>query len=418
MPKRQPIGMFPEGMDNRSKETSMPKERARQIKNYHINKDGTLIRRKPINQILPTPNIHSLYSSLSHNILFGCIGSTLGVFDLVNDSFTVKAQMPKILRTDYVDLNGITYATNSSFSCRFFSEQADLFDFNIDPELANINIVANNNGGLEKGSYGVAYSLINTLGEESPLSTEFNVSIPQGGGIAVNVLSTDPNYILRIYSTQPNSEEYYLVWEAQLTATTIAIDKSMLQRGGMQPKTRHLSVLPKGHFITAIGPRLVVANNDVFYYSSAFHPTLTDLRHNFVCMQNTILLLKAVDNGLYVGDITGMYFFAGRDPDTWEMRQVSNLPPVYGTGLQVAGKHFEERFHNQDKVVTWLSTDGLSIGDENGNVITMHPEQLDIPYYSSGISAFVNYNGIKQIVTPVASNSWLGTGTAIDSQIH
>jgi hypothetical protein len=418
MPKKQPIGPFKAGMDNRSDETSLRQGTARQLRNVDVDKDGNVALRRGFQQLLSGQELHSLFSAQTGK-LYGVVGSMLGLFDIYAPSFTGLVQMPNKYRTDYTELNGTVYASNPAFSCRFKPATNSVYTIGV-PLVDTVAsmFAAADTGGLHEGTYTVGVTVVDEFGEESGFSPEYPIEVAQGGGISIVGLPIIAGSQIRVYSTMRNGEEFYQVYEGVLDGSTILLGASSLLDPGRQPETMEKEPLPFGHFIDAMGGRLLIAKDNILAFSSAFRPHLYDPRHDFVSFQSTIRLLAPTTEGVYVGDGSGVYFLSGRDPDKWEVRTVSDLPPVYGSALAVPGEDFNEELDRGHTNWLWLTRAGVQVGLPNGQVYSMHPHQLDLPQYGIASAALARYNGMKQAIFPVKSNSWLGTGTAVDSTIQ
>jgi hypothetical protein len=417
MPRKENIGMYPKGMDTRSDETSLINGTAREIRNYDVDRDGNLERRRPIRQLLAGSDYHSLHSA-KHGALYGCIKNELGRFDILNKTFTPLATMPDAFRTDFVDFRNETLVFNPSFAVRILPQRNEIRTVGVPVIDTGIGMfTVTSTGGLREGDYSVALSIVDDLGEESALSPEYKLSVPEGGGITVIGLPLRPLDTLRIYCTTRNGEELYEVYEGEMTVVSVSIDQAMVNNPGRQAETMDMEPLPPGQFVTAQNSRVFVAANDRLYYSEPFRPHLTKTFHNFIKFNGIIRMLKATDEGLYVGDDDGVHFLTGRNPEDFQTEIVSSYSPVYGTAVSVSSDEFGDRTEESVSVV-WLTTIGYLAGSESGTVFELHPGQLDLPAYTRGFSCFHSHNGRKQIITPVASSSWLGTGTALDSNIH
>jgi hypothetical protein len=176
MSRKKSIGPFTKGMDQVSKETSLPMDRyknviaCRSAKNIDFDRDGKYARRSGFLNIYAGTNFHSLYSSEASGFLFACQKNTLGVYNPYLGIFTPKATMPSAFRTDFTELNGTTYAFNPAFNCRFPSKtSADAFTLAVPPPAVTPTFSSSNAGGLEAGDYTVAYSILNSDKEEYAL---------------------------------------------------------------------------------------------------------------------------------------------------------------------------------------------------------------------------------------------------------
>ena len=315
MPRKQPIGPFKNGMDNRSDETSLRESTARKLQNVDVDKDGNVALRRGFQQLLAGQELHSLYSA-GNGKLYGVVGNLLGTFDIYAPSFTNLVQMPNKYRTEFTELNGNVYASNPAFSCRFKPNSDSVYTIGV-PLVDTMPSMfsAADTGGLHEGTYTVGLTVVDEFDEESGFSPEYPIEVSQGGGISIVGLPIVSGSSVRIYSTMRNGEEFYQVYEGPLDGSTILLGASSLLNPGRQPETTELEPLPYGHFIETMGGRLLVAKDNLLYFSSAFRPHLHDPRHDFISFQSTIRLLAPTTEGVFVGDGNGVYFLPGREPD-------------------------------------------------------------------------------------------------------
>lgn len=416
MIERKPIGPFVQGMNTLSDETALPETQCRSAKDVDIDKDGNYGRRQGFTNIVPLINVHSLYPSKSSAYIFGCQKNNLGIFDLVNQNFTPLAVMPSAFLTSWTELDDNIYASNPAFNCRFESESFTVNPVAV-PLPGGITIDPSTNGGMEGGTYTVAYSIVDSAFEESPLSEEVQIEVPDGGGIAIVGVPYDGSSNIRIYASQRHGEELYRLIDAPMIAAEFLIGIAELRYAGSQPETRFLEELPYGHFIEAHGSRLLVAFDNFLGFSNSFRPHLWDPRHNFIPFETIVTMLASVDDGVFISDTTGVKFLRGDDPEQFTVKDVDSNPAVYGSAVVVPGSHFNDELSQYDKIVVWLSKTGHQAGLPNGSVLRLNPGQLDLPHYSVASSTFTKKDGIKRVLIPVNSNRRNGTGTALDSEI-
>ena len=416
MTERKQIGPFTQGMNTLSNETDLPENQCRSAKDINFDRDGNYSRRQGFTNIFPLVNVHSLYPSKHSAYIFGCQKNNLGIFDLSNLTFTPKAVMPSAFITSWTELDKTIYASNPAFNCRFEFDSFDALTVAV-PLPSGISISAIEQGGLETGQYTVAYSIINSAGEESQLSEETQIEVIQGGGIAIIGVPIDSSSNIRIYATRAYGEELYRIIDAPMIAAQFTIGITGLRDAGSQPETRFLEELPFGHFIVAHNSRLLVAFENFLGFSNSFRPHLWDPRHNFIPFENTITMLASTDKGVFISDSTGVKFLNGDDPEQFTVKHVDSNPAIYGSAVTVPGDNFEDELNVHEKIVIWLSKTGHQAGLPDGSVVRLNPGQLDLPQYSVASGVFTQKDGIKRVLIPVNSNQRNGTGTAIDSEI-
>jgi hypothetical protein len=411
------IGPFVRGMNTLADETSLPADQCRSAKNLDFDKDGNFDRRQGFVRLIATTAVHSLYPSadnLAH--IFGCKKNWIGYFDILNYTFTPLVEMPKAFRTSWEKLDNYYYASNPAFNCKIDASTYQVSTVAV-PLPPVLSVASLTSGGMREGTYTVAYSIANALGEESPLGPETRIAVSEGGGIAISGVPLDSSSYLRIYISPSDGEELYRAIETPLIATSFIIGHEEATRGGAQPETRFLEELPYGHFIVRHGSRLMVASDNMLAFSNAFRPHLWDPRHNFILFESLLTMVVSVDQGVFVSDSNGVSFLAGDDVEQFRIRGVDTHPAIYGSVITIPGSHINSDLSQYDSVAVWLCKTGHVAGLPNGSILRLNPGQLDLPAYTVASSAITRRDGIKRVVIPVNSNRWNGTGTAIDSDI-
>jgi hypothetical protein len=414
--ERKNIGPFTKGMNTLADETALPEDQCRSAKNIDFDKDGNYSQRPGFARLLAAVNVHSLYSSANSAYVLGCQKNNIGYYNLSDFTFYSKAVMPEAFRTSWTVHDDVFYASNPAFNCKFAPITYEVLPLAVSLPVPP-TIGPQSYGGLRQGAYSVAISVTDASGEESPLGTEVQVDVPEGGGIAITGVEIIPGSYIRIYATQQHGEELYRMIEAPMIAPSFSIGASEMDNYGAQPETRFLEALPFGHFIDSHHSRLFVAFDNFIGFSNAFRPHLWDPRHNFIPLESTVMMMVSVADGIFISDQHEVKFLRGDDPEQFEVKHVDADPAIFGSAIAVPGAHFGGEMSQHDKIVVWLSKTGHQAGLPDGSVVRLNPGQLNLPNYSVASSAFAIQDGVKRILVPVNSNRRNGTGTAVDSEI-
>ena len=269
-------------------------------------------------------------------------------------------------------------------------------------------------GSLSAGSYGVAYTIGDAAGEESPMGPLVVVELTTQGSILGTAFTVVANHKYRIYMTSADGEELYQVVESSMSVVSFLIGVSEMDKGGRQPATRFKEEVPYGHFVDVLRNRLLIARDNMVGWSEAFRPHLWDPRHNFVMMQSTITMMKAVNFGVYISDGKSVIVLSNEDPDKFIVQDVDADPAIYGTATVVPGAAIGS---DADHAVIWLTRHGHIAGLPEGRIERLNPRQLNLPAYSVGSGTYIERKGLKQVIIPVNSEQREGPGTAFDTSI-
>jgi len=384
----------------------------RQAVNVDIDAEGNIGRRKGYSLKITGSGYHSLYSSI-RGLLMACHREELGFYDTVAESFTVLTSMTEAYLTSFTELNGNMYFANPGYSGMIPANSLDVRPIGVPLPAVTAGFAVTATGGLPKGTYGITYSVVNDLGEESPLAPLMVLEIAtDSGGVLGTAFTILSDYKYRIYMTTTDGVELYQALEVDADSITYAITD---HEKGRQPVTQFLTQMPYGYILRPHGSRLYVATNDFVFYSCAFQPHLTNSAHDFLPCTGFVSMMQPVDGGIYIADKAGVRFYRGEDPKEFEVKDVSTEPVVFGTAVAVPGEFLPSELGKNDTAAIWLSPSGYQVGLPSGEVIRLHSKQVQLPSYVQGCAAFSIQDGRKQLITPVNSNVLAGASVALDS---
>ena len=409
------------GVDQLSDETSLLRDSkegitaVREASNVDIDAEGNVGRRSGYETKISGSGFHSLFST-TRGALLVCRRDELGIYDPAAEAFTAVTSMSEAFLTSFDELNGNIYFTNSGYHGMMFAGSFDVRPIGVPLPNVTAGFAATSNGSLAAGRYGITYSIVNDLGEESPLAPLMVVTIPEaGGGIVGTAFTLIAGYKYRIYMTATDGEELYQAFEADADSASFYI---LDHEEGRRPATQYLRQLPFGHILRAHSSRLYVATTDFIFFSKPFMPHLTNPAHDFIPCTGFVTMMQPVDGGIYVADRAGIHFFAGDDPTEFEVKTVSTESVVFNTAVAVPGEFFPPDIgKGADSVAVWLSPSGYQVGLPTGEVVRLHTKQVQLPSYVQGCAAFSIQDGRKQLITPVNSNVLADANVALDSII-
>jgi hypothetical protein len=277
---------------------------------------------------------------------------------------------------------------------------------NVKPEFS-----VQSDGGLEPGSYGITYTVVDPDGEESGTGPVTQLDLPDGGGVVGTMFTVMAGYKYRIYLTTANGEELREAVEFDADTTTITV---LAAAEGRECRTHGLEPPPYGHILESHGSRLLIATTDYLYFTEAFRPHLI-APTSYVPITGFATMVAPVDGGIFVGDSRGVTFYEGEDPVQWKVKDASPDKAIFGTSMVLSGEYFEGELRNLDSIAIWMTRYGYQLGLPNGEVVRLNADQIRTPVYSQGCTAAIVRDGRKQVVTPVNSNVLAGVSVALDS---
>lgn len=407
------------GIDQLSDETNLLSDDTNGITairegiNIDVDVEGNVSRRGGYTKKLTGAGYHSLYESVRGWLML-CYKQQLGVYNEVTEVFTALTTMAENYLTSFAELNGNIYFVNPGHKGMIRADETAVRTFGVSLPDITPGFAVSVNGALTAGTYGVTFSIVNAIGEESPLAPLMVLTLTEQSGIQGTLFSIVSGYKYRIYMTTTDGTELYQVAEFDADRASYLISEDNV---GRRPATQYLSHMPFGYTIRAHSSRLYIATNDFVFYSEQFLPHLTNAAHNFLPTTGFTTMVQPVDTGIFIGDQTGVRFYKGEDPSTFEVEDVSTEIVVFGTAVAVPGAFLPKELAGGDVSAVWLTQSGYQVGLPSGEVVRLHTKQLQLPRYVQGCAAFSIKDGRKQLITPVNSNLLADASVALDSII-
>ena len=142
--------------------------------------------------------------------------------------------------------------------------------------------------------------------------------------------------------------------------------------------------------------RLYIAKLNRLWYTDALRLNSIDMRMNFLQFPNDIVMVRAVDDGLYVSDTKSTYFIGGTNPKQFVLREIYDYPAISGTDISIVGQNINVEY--QGSVVLWVGQRGICIGMNGGQTRNITDKQYVLPLVIEGAST-IRLDEIKQYVT-------------------
>lgn len=200
---------------------------------------------------------------------------------------------------------------------------------------------------------------------------------------------------INIYATEQGGSELKLLATVPKDTTQYQFDTGAIL--GKPATTQHLDPMMTGKYLALWRGRLIVAKSNVVYFSEPLNYHLTDERHNYIAMPQRITFLEVVDDGIWVGQTTGVAFLSGVDIDEMTISHKAVQAPIAGSSTQMPSEMVGELSGGSSRVALWLSANGYCVGTADGQVIEYHAGIM------SGITGVGNTAIVGQrVVTVVA----------------
>lgn len=259
----------------------------------------------------------------------------------------------------------------------------------VPPQLNMLPLVqAVAGGALHAGRYQVCFSYLDADDREGGASPVQQVLVQDGGSIQITGLpAAFPSGVtaLVIYLSPINGD--VMMRAAVLTTAAASYTFPVMPTLGARCTTRRMYPMPAGSIVRMSNGRLFSAVGSVLFYSEPFMPGLYRPESGYVLFPQPVSLVEATANGIYIaaGDVT---YFARGDIAQAELRTVLHYGAVPRTGGRIP--------NTPD--CWWLSTRGVVIGDDNGNVKNEQEDEVRIDPALVGAAMFREQDGMNQFV--------------------
>jgi hypothetical protein len=139
---------------------------------------------------------------------------------------------------------------------------------------------------------------------------------------------------------------------------------------------------PVGTLLTFYAGRVYVARGPHIYFSEGFNWGAFDYARNFFMYSSDVIMLKAVNDGLFVSTEDAIYFIGGRNPREFEQIMIAPYPAIPNTAVSVDASFIGDG--SKGRTVIWTSAKGICIGRDGGAFENVTTKRLIYPLYSRG----------------------------------
>jgi hypothetical protein len=143
--------------------------------------------------------------------------------------------------------------------------------------------------------------------------------------------------------------------------------KSGVDHAVTDPASEFKLPLPAGQLIEYYRGCLYVAKEKILYVSDPLCDYF-DVRMGYKQFASNITMIRAVDEGLYVGD-DRIWWVGGDSPETFERREVYTHRPISFTDVRVNGQDIGGGI--KGNVAMWTADNGICLGDNSGTVVNL-----------------------------------------------
>lgn len=415
--KPQPLPALTIGLDLVSAETGLPEGAVRRARNITIRNNGDWQARPGAVLLAALPGAHSYWRSPAQTRALVAAGTTLYDVDpATGATAAIFTSLPYEQPVEYCDVGPDIYFTSAGV-LRKIAPDGTVRIPGVADLIGTKPTLAATTGGLPAGRYGVAYSLVNDLGEESGVSSIRWIDLTTGG-IAVSGLQSAPDAAkVNVYCTTQNGDLLYRHSTFPVAATATIAGPHGLAEIERETDRQFLRTMPGGSIVRLFNGRLWTVDGKWICYSRALDFGVTDTRKGWMSFNRTITNFEPVAGGIFVTMRERTIFLAGNGPGDFRQTDIADHGGAEHTGGTARADYFNPDLvpDRSQAVACWLSDAGLAVGRPDGSLAFPQAGRLRVDA-GAGRPLFFQQLGLKQGVF-LTDSLTLGVGGATDTTI-
>lgn len=385
------------GINNVDAAEQIQDNELRAAKNIDIDRRGKLSRRKGFSQIYSGTNLHSLWSD--GNITLFVEEGVLKSLDNSNNATTIRSGMTRFGRVSYYSVEGKIYYTDGNVTGIYSVDGSTPLGL---PTPSTRPVLTPSTGVLPAGQYGVAFTVADASGAESGATISSWIQLSEDdAGINISGLHTayaGATYV-NIYMTTADGAEFFL---ARTVSAGVSSTSVSHPPQGAALRTQFLDAMPAGNHIAYFKGRILVARDNVLYYSEPYSP-LTRLIQNFLMFPGKINMIAPVEDGVYFSvENDSIYHMYAGHPNDWSISQKASYPAIEGTAVLVDAELLPEELREEGWL--WLSKNGICIGGAGGSFRNLTATRYAVADSDIGTAMLMQRDGTNQYVSTIHPN--------------
>jgi len=384
--KTTPIGPFL-GLNNRLPDFSLQSDKGSYLAsavNVDIDNAGRVRRRNGMTIVQAMTGAHSLYltSATAGFLVRNSVLYAIVVSPAYSETLVKSLSTDAVLH--YVEHNGSVYCSNATDYGRI--ESGIWFPWALPTPAAPA--VAPIAGALHAGSYQVAVRHYNSVtGEAGGISASTTYDLAAAGALQVTLPgATAGGTHIQVFVSELNGSQVYLhsviiagTGTADITTLTMTTPSEAVFAEPMPPC--HNLCVHMGRLCGATGSRL--------YYGLSFRLGYYNAADGYIDFEDDITVVAPNQYGLFVATANKTYWFGG---DISKIERITDPLPyggVFGTAFAVPHK----------RLVGWFGDKGVVVGDEQGQVVAMMQDNVDVTLAGFPYSGVFEDRGYRRVVS-------------------
>jgi hypothetical protein len=179
------------------------------------------------------------------------------------------------------------------------------------------------------------------------------------------------------------------------------IDTSFVDNQYAVPTVAYKAKPPTGQKIEWYNGRIYIVRNETIWFTDPYNYNVVDMRMNAVKMKDEVTMIKAVDDGLYIGigdidDRGSVLFLSGGTPEDFTSKEVANYGAIEGSAVKTKSSFVGNG--DDGKKVLWTSRKGICLGENGGKFTNLTSGKYVVPNNRYGAGMFKLVNGVPQYI--------------------
>lgn len=144
--------------------------------------------------------------------------------------------------------------------------------------------------------------------------------------------------------------------------------------------------------------RMLIAKGKHIFFSDLYNPHLFELHRNFLTFSADIIMVRPVEDGVYVSTTESTYFIKGEITDLVVGKLVLSVPAYEWTDIPCVLEAQTLGLEEPALCATWACPRGAIAGLPNGRVVMLNKSKLKYPEHStSGAGLLYGHSYIHSI---------------------
>lgn len=155
------------------------------------------------------------------------------------------------------------------------------------------------------------------------------------------------------------------------------------------PTTKVFSDPPIGHLLELYNGVMMIAEDNVLWYSEPFTWSWFDLARSYFPLIGRLTMVKAVKGGVFVSTKYATFFYRGQDVKGLEQVKVANYPAIEGTEVTVEASRLGDGSIKGVSAM-WATPKGVCFGGPDGAFENLTERKLNYPAAKYGAGLYRN----------------------------